>query len=35
MQVRSPSLAIRSAVQPIGPLVHALEAGTIFFLLLA
>src|SRR5215470_15352491 len=35
MQVRSPSLAIRSAVQPIGPIVHALEAGTIFFLLLA
>lgn len=35
MQVRSPSLAIRSAVQPIGPMVHALEAGTIFFLLLA
>jgi hypothetical protein len=35
MQVRSPSLAIRSAVQPIGPMVHALEAGTIFFLLLS
>src|SRR5690242_9713894 len=35
MQVRSPSLAIRSAVQPIGPMVHALEAGTVFFLLLS
>ena len=35
MQVRSPSLAIRSAVQPIGPIVHALEAGTVFFLLLS
>jgi hypothetical protein len=35
MQVRSPSLAIRSAVQPIGPMVHALEAGTIFLLLLS
>ena len=35
MQVRSPSLVIRSAVQPIGPRVHALEAGTVFFLLLA
>jgi membrane protease YdiL (CAAX protease family) len=35
MQVRSPSLAIRSAVQPIGSMVHALEAGTIFILLLA
>jgi hypothetical protein len=35
MQVRSPSLVIRSAVQPIGPSVHALEAGTVFFLLLS
>jgi membrane protease YdiL (CAAX protease family) len=35
MQVRSPSLAIRSAIQPIGPMVHALEAGTVFFLLLS
>ena len=35
MQVRSPSLAIRSAVQPIGPSVHALEAGTVFCLLLS
>ena len=35
MQVRSPSLAIRSAVEPIGPMVHALEAGTVFFLLLS
>ena len=35
MQVRSTSLAIRSAVQPIGPMVHALEAGTVFFLLLS
>lgn len=35
MQVRSPSLVIRSAVQPIGPIIHALEAGTVFFLLLS
>ncbi len=35
MQVRSPSLVIRSAVRPIGPVVHALEAVTIFILLLA
>jgi len=35
MQVRSPSLVIRSAVQPIGPSVHALEAGTVFLLLLS
>lgn len=35
MQVRSPSLAIRSAVRPIGPMVHALEAGAIFVLLLS
>ena len=35
MQARSPSLAIRSAVQPIGPKIHALEAGAVFFLLLA
>ena len=35
MQVRSPSLAIRSALQPIGPAVHALEAGTVFFLLIS
>ena len=35
MQVRSPSLAIRSALQPIGPMVHALEAGTVFLLLLS
>ncbi len=35
MQVRSPSVAIRSAVQPIGPKVHALEAGAVFVLLLS
>ena len=35
MQVRSPTLVIRSAVRPIGPVVHALEAVTIFILLLA
>jgi membrane protease YdiL (CAAX protease family) len=35
MQVRSPALAIRSALQPIGPMVHALEAGTIFVLLIS
>jgi membrane protease YdiL (CAAX protease family) len=35
MQVRSPSFALRSAVQPIGPMVHALEAGTVFFLLIS
>jgi len=35
MQVRSPSLAIRSALQPIGQVVHALEAGTVFVLLLS
>jgi membrane protease YdiL (CAAX protease family) len=35
MQVKSPSIAIRSALRPIGPLVHALEAGTVFFLLLS
>lgn len=35
MQVRSPSLAIRSAVQPIGPKIHALEAVTVFVLLLS
>lgn len=35
MQVRSPSLTIRSAVRPIGPMVHALEAGTVFLLLLS
>jgi hypothetical protein len=35
MQVRSPSLAIRSALQPIGPAIHALEAGTVFFLLIS
>ena len=35
MQVRFPSLAIRSAVEPIGPMVHALEAGTVFSLLLS
>jgi len=35
MQVRSPSLAIRSVVEPIGPIVHAIEAGTVFFLLLS
>jgi len=35
MQVRSPSLVIRSAVQPIGSKIHALEAGTVFVLLLA
>jgi membrane protease YdiL (CAAX protease family) len=35
MQVRSPSLVIRSAIQPIGPAIHALEAGTVFFLLLS
>lgn len=34
MQVRSPSLALRSAIQPIGPMVHALEAGAVFSLLL-
>lgn len=35
MQVRSPSLAIRSAIEPIGPMIHALEAGTVFGLLLS
>jgi membrane protease YdiL (CAAX protease family) len=35
MQVRSPSLVIRSAIQPIGPAIHALEAGTVFLLLLS
>ena len=35
MQVRSPPFVIRSAVQPIGPSVHALEAGTVFLLLLS
>ena len=35
MLVKSPSIAIRSALRPIGPMVHALEAGTVFFLLLS
>jgi membrane protease YdiL (CAAX protease family) len=35
MQVRSQSLAIRSVIQPIGPKFHALEAGTVFALLLS
>ncbi len=34
MQVRS-SLAIRSALQPIGPWLSAFEAGTVFFLLIS
>ncbi len=35
MEVRSPSLTIRSAVRPISPVVHALEAGAVFLLLLS
>ena len=35
MQVRSPSIVIRSAIQPIGPAIHALEAGTVFVLLIS
>ena len=35
MLIKSPSVAIRSALRPIGPMVHALEAGTVFLLLLS
>jgi membrane protease YdiL (CAAX protease family) len=35
MQVPSPSVAVRSAIQPIGSKIHALEAGTVFALLLS
>lgn len=35
MQMKSPSIAIRSALRPIGPMIHALEAGTVFLLLLS
>jgi membrane protease YdiL (CAAX protease family) len=35
MQVWSPSFAIRSAVKPIGPKIHALEAGAVFALLIS
>lgn len=35
MQAKSPTVAIRSALEPIGPMVHALEAGAIFSLLIA
>ena len=35
MQLRSPSLVIRSAIRPIGPAIHALEAVTVFSLLLS
>ena len=35
MLTKSPSIAIRSALRPIGPMIHALEAGTVFLLLLS
>jgi hypothetical protein len=35
MQVKSAPFVIRSAIQPIGSKVHALEAGTVFLLLLS
>jgi hypothetical protein len=35
MQVKAPAVAIRSALRPIGPMIHALEAGTVFLLLLS
>jgi len=35
MQLKSPSLAVRSAIQPIGPKIHALEAAAVFALLIS